>query len=128
MYHAFRENEIWCAIMQNLPEDFRFTEFKSVWSYKSAPIHKRDIQIDVFAISQPGSFSMIGEVKNRENEKFSRDEALAFKEKAATLIELETVEKPVLFVFSKAGFTREALDFFTENSIAWAVDVKWLEG
>jgi hypothetical protein len=113
-------------MMRNLPEDFKFTEFQSVWSYRSAPVHRKEIQIDVFARATPGFYSMIGEVKNRETEKFSYDEAARFAEKAAELKESEKVDKAVLFVFSGAGFTEDSLNFLKEQDIAWTEDPGWI--
>ncbi|MBF0103506.1 MAG: hypothetical protein HQK77_21625 [Desulfobacterales bacterium] len=126
MYQAYKQNEVYLSMMHNLPQDFRFTEFKSVWSYKSAPIHQRDIQIDVFAQAKPDEYSLIGEVKNRQEDKFSLDEAVRFKEKAEILIELEKVEKSVLFVFCKCGFVEEALTYFEAQGMAWTDEIKWI--
>ncbi|MGE0083557.1 MAG: hypothetical protein AB7S75_03980 [Desulfococcaceae bacterium] len=126
-YHAHKNNAHYLALMHNLPPDFRFSEFESVWSYKSSPIHKRDIQIDVFARAKPGEYSLIGEVKNREKEKFSRKEAETFREKAMILTELEKVEKAVLFVFSKPGFTKDAVKYMEDQKMAWTEDDAWIK-
>ncbi|MGE0086601.1 MAG: hypothetical protein AB7S75_19515 [Desulfococcaceae bacterium] len=126
-YHAHRKNDLYLPVMQNLPEDFVFTEFQSVWSYKSSPPHKRDIQVDIFARAKTGAYSLIGEVKHRGRKKFSRDEALIFKEKAAVLMELEKVEKAVLCVFSESGFTKDVLKYFREQGMAWTQDKIWMD-
>ncbi|MCP4351507.1 MAG: hypothetical protein GY795_39075 [Desulfobacterales bacterium] len=125
-YHAYKDNGLYLSMMQNLPEDFVFAEFESVWSYKSVPVHKKEIQIDVFARAKPGYYSMIGEVKNRETEKFSYDEAVRFAEKAEILKESEKTEKAVLFVFSRAGFTDDSLNFLKEQGIARSDDERWI--
>ncbi len=127
VYHAYKNNQYYQSLMHNLPADFRFSEFESVWSYKSSPIHKRDIQIDVFARAKPGEYAMIGEVKNREKEKFSLREAEEFREKALILTELEKVEKAVLFVFSKCGFTKDALQYMEEQAMAWTEEEAWIK-
>jgi len=126
-YHAYKNNEHYLSMMQNLPADFRFSEFESVWSYKSSPVHRKDIQIDVFARAASGNYSLIGEVKNREKEKFSLREAESFREKAVILTELEKVEKSVLFVFSKPGFTKDAVKYMEEQSMAWTEDAAWIK-
>ncbi|MGE0083640.1 MAG: hypothetical protein AB7S75_04400, partial [Desulfococcaceae bacterium] len=126
-YHAHRKNDLYLPVMQNLPEDFVFTEFQSVWSYKSSPPHKRDIQVDIFARAKTGAYSLIGEVKHRGRKKFSRDEALIFKEKAAVLMELEKVEKAVLCIFSESGFTKDVLKYFREQGMAWTQGKIWMD-
>ncbi|MBF0102571.1 MAG: hypothetical protein HQK77_16850 [Desulfobacterales bacterium] len=126
MYQSYKHNNLYLSWMHNLPEDFKFTEYKSVWSYKSAPIHQRDIQIDVFARAKAGEYSLIGEVKNRQEDMFSLDEAMRFQEKAEILMELEKVEKAVLFVFCKCGFIQEALKYLEIKGIAWTDEVKWI--
>jgi len=125
-YHAYKNNALYLSMMHNLPEDFEFTEFESVWSYRSSPVHKKDIQIDVFARAKAGYYSVIGEVKNRETEKFSYDEAVRFREKAEILKESENTGNAVLFVFSKAGFTEDSLKFLKEHGIAWSEDIRWI--
>ncbi len=47
-------------------------------------------------------------------------------EKAGVLIALEKVEKAVLFVVSKSGFTKEALNEFERHGISWSGDGRWL--
>ncbi len=46
---AFRDNDMFRSVTENLPADFRFTEYESVWSYHAFPVHKRELKIDVFA-------------------------------------------------------------------------------
>ena len=136
--HAFRQQDLFRSMTHNLPEDFTFVEYEHVWSYKTARADKRDIQIDLFArapstssgqAASTGSgqaYSLIGEVKNRDTKAFSRTEAQEFVRKAGQLREMEQVEKTALFVFSRHGFTPEALAYFREQRIAWSDDERWL--
>lgn len=100
--------------------------YKSVWSYKTSVIDKKDIQIDIFARSGKSEYSIIGEVKNRDKKPFSVEEAEELLQKVETLRENEQVEKYVVFVFSRSGFTADALNFFQTNKIAWSEDERWL--
>ncbi len=125
-HRARGQNDHFRSITRNLPEDFRFVEYKSVWSYSSSPAEKRDLQIDVFARAEPDQYSVIGEVKCRDMKKFSVAEAERFLEKKRELLEAETVGRHIGFVFSVSGFTREALEFFEENAVAWSDDDSWL--
>ncbi|MCP4133608.1 MAG: hypothetical protein GY754_21755, partial [bacterium] len=128
MYRAYENNELYTSMMENLPEGFRFAEYKSVWSYKASPVHKRDIQIDIFArVKDKDECSLIGEVKNREETKFSKEEAVKFREKAQILMELEDIQKAALFVFSLSGFTKDAISYMKENDMAWTEDKHWID-
>lgn len=124
--HAHQRQEFFLSITHNLPEDFRFVAYEHVWSYKTARPDRQDIQIDIFARAGERGYSLIGEVKNRDTKPFSRAEAEAFVRKARTLQEMECVERAVLFVFSRKGFTDDALAFFREHHIAWSDDEGWL--
>ncbi len=111
---------------ENLPGDFQFVEYESVWRYYASPVDKSELAIDVFARAGEGEYSIIGEVKNRETKKFSEEEAAAFLKKMEELKEMEKIEKAVGFVFSPKGFTRDALQFFKEHRIAWSDDERWM--
>jgi len=37
------------------------------------------------------------------------------------------VDKHVLFVYSIKGSTKDAIDYFKENQIAWCDDERWLD-
>jgi len=124
--HAHQKQKLFTSITHNLPEDFQFVEYEHVWSYKTARPDKCDIWIDVFARAGKHTYSLIGEVKNRTKDTFSAAEAEEFVQKAQTLQEREQVEKAVLFVFSRKGFTRNALAYFQEHGIAWSDDDRWL--
>ncbi|MCP4106884.1 MAG: hypothetical protein GY749_15315 [Desulfobacteraceae bacterium] len=123
---AFRDNDLFRSVTENLPADFRFTEYESVWSYHAFPIHKRELKIDIYARAGQDEYSIVGEVKNRETKKFSKSEAEKFLKKIGELKELEQVGKSVGFVFSLNGFTKEAVDFFREHGIAWSENDLWL--
>ena len=125
-FRAFCNNEKFCSMMNNLPEDFKFVEYKTVWKYTASPVLKKSFEIDVFARAEKDEYSLIGEVKNRLIP-FSKDEAIIFLNKAHELIELEDVGKNLLFVYSIKGFTRDSIEFFEEKKVAWCDDEKWLD-
>jgi predicted transcriptional regulator len=126
-YRAYKNNDLFCSLMQNLPADFCFVEYKTVWKYTASPIEDKNIEIDVFAQIQPqkNDYSLIGEVKNRK-EPFALSEAEFFLKKANQLIELENVGKSVLFVICVGGFRPDSIEFFKEHGMAWSEDVTWL--
>jgi len=126
-YRAHRENERFCSMTENLPGDFRFADYESVWTYRYSPIDKRDFEIDVFARAPEGDYSIIGEVKNRTRKKYSEKEAGDFSRKMAAVAEKERVGRPLGFVFSIAGFTKGAVAYFEKNGIAWSEDDRWLD-
>jgi hypothetical protein len=72
-------------------------------------------------------YSIIGEVKNRENKKFSLDEIKEFELKFAEIKKRENLERVVGFIFSRIGFTKEAEDYCREKGIACSEDQRWLE-
>ncbi len=123
---AFRMNDRFISMMENLPADFEFTEYGNVWSYHSPPLHDPEFQIDILAKAKGGGYSLIGEVKNRKA-KFSVREAKAFQEKAGELARLENVGKAVLFVFSISGFHKNTLAYLKKQGIAWSADRRWLD-
>jgi hypothetical protein len=127
---AFRKQELFKSMTNNLPDDFQFVEYEQVWSYKTARADKRDIWIDIFArapsTSSGQAYSLIGEVKNRTKNAFSAAEAEEFVRKAQILQEREQIEKAVFFVFSRKGFTKDAFTYFQEHGIAWSDDERWL--
>ncbi|MDM8550425.1 hypothetical protein QUF72_10120 [Desulfobacterales bacterium HSG2] len=124
---AFGENDRFMSMMENLPSDFEFTEYRSVWSYHSPPLHKLEFQIDILARpeEEEEGYSLIGEVKNRKA-KFSVKEAKAFQEKAEELGRLEDIGRSVLFVFSVSGFYKNTLAYLRKHGIAWSSDRRWL--
>ncbi|MCP4113444.1 MAG: hypothetical protein GY749_49270 [Desulfobacteraceae bacterium] len=127
-HNAYQNNDLFCSLTFNLPKDFQFAEYETVWSYHAFPIHKRELKIDIYARSGKRGYSVIGEVKNREKSKFSESEAEKFLKKIEELKELEQLGKSVGFVFSLNGFTKGAVRFMKKQGIAWSEDHRWLEG
>ncbi len=111
----------------NLPSDFRFISYESVWTYKFSPMYLRDIDIDIFARAGEHDYSIICDVKNRDTRKFSLGEAVIFSKKVESLKQIEPVHKVVSLVISLTGFSREAIDYFKEQGIAWSDDGIWLD-
>jgi hypothetical protein len=125
-HRAFKQNDFYVALINNLPDDFQFVDYESIWSYSASPVHKKDIQVDIFAQAGGDDYSLIGEVKNRKA-KFSVKEAKVFLAKALELQQLENVSKALFFVFSAGGFFKNTIQFLKENKIAWSDDKKFLE-
>ena len=123
---AFKNSKFYKKITSNLPDDFQFVKYNTVWSYTSAPIEQTELQVDIFARAADSEYTIIGEVKNREKAKFSIDEAKGFFEKANYIVNYEKIKKYILIVFSLSGFTDNSIDFFHNNSIAWSNNDKWL--
>jgi len=113
-------------MINGLPKNFEFVEYENIWSYSASPIHKRDIQVDIFARAKEDEYSLIGEVKHRKA-KFTVKEAEAFFKKAGELMELESVKKAVLFVFSVSGFHKNTLEYLKKQGIAWTDNKNWFE-
>lgn len=126
-YRAYRENDYLKSLTSNLPDDFEFTEYERVWSYRITPEYARNMEIDIYAKTEGEGYSVIVEVKNRETKRFTLEEAGEFIGKAEELKEIEGLEKAVVLVFSRPGFTEEAEDFCLRNKIAYSDDEKWLE-
>ena len=117
-YHAYKKNKKYITMIKNLPHDFIFVDYISVWSYSGSPIYKKNIQIDIFARGKQNDYSLIGKVKNRKP-KFSLKEAKEFLTKANQLKQMENIEKAVICVFSKSGFYKNTISFLNDNGIAW---------
>jgi len=125
-HRAYKKNDLYISMINHLPVDFRFVEYSTIWSYSAAPVHKKEIQVDLLAKAKDDQYSLIGEVKNRKA-KFSLKEAQAFFEKASEVKTLENIDKAVIFVFSASGFYKTAIKFFGDNGIAWSDDQRLLE-
>lgn len=123
---AYRDNDLFRSMIHNLPEDFHFGEYESVWSYYGTAQGRPDFQVDILARA-PEGMSIIGEVKNRENDPFSGLEAQAFLDKMATLKQLEQVTDAIGFVYSRSGFSQPALAILQDHQIAYSDDERWLE-
>ena len=83
--------------------------------------------MDVFARAGESSYSIIGEVKNRDTKKFSKKETADFLNKIQKLESMEKLCKSVGFVFSLTGFTAGAIELFKKHGIAWTRDKRWLD-
>jgi len=125
-FRAYHYNDLFCAMMNNVPENFSFVNYERVWKYTTSPVLKKSFEIDVYAKATRDRYSLIGEVKNRLSP-FTLSEATAFIDKANELVQLEHVEKYIFFVYSIKGFTKDAISFFKEKNIAWCDDEKWLD-
>ena len=124
-HHAYKQNDLYVSMLHNLPEDFSFVQYDTIWSYTASPVYKKNIQIDVFARApkemQNEKYSLIGEVKNKKT-KFSIKEAKEFLNKATQLKQMENINKAVFVVFSASGFTKKTLEFLIDNKIAFSED------
>jgi hypothetical protein len=126
--HAGKNNELFKSITRYLPADFDFCDYSRVWRYDSSPEYSRSFNVDIFARAQSaGDYSIIGEVKNREVKKFSKDEVLEFEKKFVEVKKAEKIERVVGFIFSRGGFTKEAEEYCREKGIACSDDDRWLE-
>jgi hypothetical protein len=126
IYDVRREEKFYKSLMNGLPKDFYFAEYRDVKGCHSPPLHDPEFQIDIFARATEDQYSLIGEVKNRKA-KFSVKEAAEFREKAGELMKLENVGKAVLFVFSAGGFFKNTLAYLKKHGMAWSSDKRWLE-
>jgi hypothetical protein len=125
-HRAYRQNDLYLPLIDNLPDDFSFVDYESIWSSSASPVHKKDIQVDIFAKAVGDDYSLIGEVKNRKA-KFSVKEAKIFFAKAFEIKKMEHVKKAVFFVFSAGGFFQNTIQFLKENKIAWSDDKTFLK-
>ena len=83
--------------------------------------------MDIFArAAVPGDYSIIGEIKNRDTRKFSKEEVIDFERKLESVKKQEKIERAVGFIFSRSGFTKEAEEYCKENGIACSDDDRWL--
>ena len=126
--HARKNNELFKSITRYLPDDFDFCDYSRVWRYDSSPAYTKKFSVDIFARAEnPGAYSIIGEVKNREVKKFSKEEVKEFEKKFAGVKKLENIDRAVGFIFSRGGFTKDAEDYCKEKGIACSEDERWLE-
>ncbi len=127
-YHAASKNKPLKEVTRNLPPDFKFCEYSHAWTYRAAVEYSRDFSVDILARAKsPGEYSIIGEVKNRDKKKFSRDEAVVFLEKFDWIKEKENLSPVVGFIFSRKGFTREAETYLQQKGIAYTDNEQWLD-
>jgi len=111
----------------NLPKDFCFVDYDSVWKYTTIPTEKRQREIDILARAPEGEYSLLWEVKNRDTRKCSLQEAEQFVKKVEQVKVHEGFSNVVPLVFSLTGFTQEALVYCQNHGIAWSDDIRWLE-
>ncbi|MCP4154164.1 MAG: hypothetical protein GY757_40940, partial [bacterium] len=127
-YHARSKNALLKSITRNLPRDFEFCQYKSVWSYRFAPETTGGFSVDIFAPSKsPNDYSIIGEVKNRDTKKFSLAETVSFEQKLDQIKKTENLNPVMGFIFSRKGFTKDAETYCLEKGISYTEDEKWLE-
>jgi hypothetical protein len=128
LLRARQNNELLKSITRYLPADFDFCDYSRVWKYHASPEYAKEFSVDIFAHPvKTGDYSIIGEVKNRENKKFSLDEIKDFQLKFAEIKRRENLERVVGFIFSRNGFTAEAEEYCWEKGIACSEDERWLE-
>jgi len=130
LLRARKNNELLKSITRYLPADFEFRDYARVWKYHSSPEYAKVFTVDIFALSlDPDDYSVIGEVKNREFKKFSLDELKDFELKFAEIKKRENLERKAVvgFIFSRAGFTKEAEAYCREKGIACSEDERWLD-
>jgi hypothetical protein len=128
MYHGREKNAFLKSITNNLPPGFDFCEYESVWRYSAVMEYSKGLSVDILARAKSrGNYSIIGEVKNRDTKKFSKEEASAFLEKFERVKEKENLEPVTGFVFSRKGFTVEAESYLREKGIAYTDDMNWIE-
>jgi hypothetical protein len=128
LFHADKNNELLKSVTRYLPVDFDFCDYSRVWKYHSSPEYAKVFSVDIFARSvNSDDYSIIGEVKNREINKFSKDEIKEFELKFAEIKKIENLERVVGFIFSRSGFTAEAEEYCRQKRIACSKDERWLE-
>jgi hypothetical protein len=128
LLQARKNNKLLKSVTRYLPADFEFCDYSRVWKYHGSPEYAREFSVDIFARSvNSEDYSIIGEVKNREVKKFSKDEIKDFEVKFAEIKKHENLEWVVGFIFSRIGFTKEAEDYCRERGIACSEDERWLE-
>ncbi|MGE5340488.1 MAG: hypothetical protein ACM3SY_03310 [Candidatus Omnitrophota bacterium] len=128
MFHGRRKNALLKSVTRNLPTDFDFSQYSSVWKYSIVSEYSREMKIDILARAKTaGSYSIIGEVKSRDIKKFSLEEAVSFLEKFEIVKAKESLSPVIGFVFSWNGFSREAELFLIEHGIAYSEDEQWLD-
>lgn len=127
-FHSAQKNEPLKQLTRYLPGDFDFCRYSRVWKYDSSPEYARSFNVDIFARAEnAGDYSIIGEVKSRDAKKFSKKEVEEFEIKFAEIKKVEKIDRAIGFIFSRAGFTKEAEDHCQARGIACSEDVRWLE-
>jgi hypothetical protein len=126
--HGKDKNAFLKSITRHLPDEFDFCDYSRVWRYDVSPEYARKFSVDIFACAQStDDYSIIGEVKSRDARKFSKDEVTEFETKFDAVKKLENIDRAVGFIFSRAGFTKDAETYCKEKGIACSEDERWLE-
>ena len=121
------KNDFFKSITRYLPGDFNFCLYSRVWKYDCSPEYSKRFNVDIFArADNPGDYSIIGEIKNRDQRKFSREEVMEFERKFNEVKKYEKLERVLGFIFSRCGFTAEAEEYCREKGIACSDDERWL--
>ncbi len=144
---AYRNNDLFRSMIHDLPEEFRFVEYESVWSYYGTAQGRPDFQVDIWARPKEtvaeavattaevivptteavAPTAIVGEIKNRDNDPFTGPEAQTFLSKMETLKEMEQIANAIGFVYSRSGFTTPALTMLKDHHIAYSDDDLWME-
>lgn len=128
MYHGSSKNTLLKSITDNLPPNFEFCDYENVWTYHAAVEYSKGLSVDILARARSmGHYSIVGEVKNRDTKKFSKEEAIAFIQKFNQVREKENLSPVIGFIFSRKGFTKDAESFLRQESIAFSSDSGWLD-
>ncbi|MCP4346470.1 MAG: hypothetical protein GY795_13195 [Desulfobacterales bacterium] len=125
-HDVLNNSELFKTSVRNLPDDFEFTDYETVWSYHSPPLYEPEFQVDIFARAGEDEYSLIWEVKNRKA-KFSVKEAVGFVKKAEEIMKIENISKSVLLVFSAGGFFKNTLEYLKQHGMAWTSGSQWLD-
>jgi hypothetical protein len=125
--HGREDNDLLKSMTRYLPGDFNFCEYVRVWHYDYSPDRAKRFNIDVYAQAlSPGDYSLIGEVKNRDSKKLSKEEAIEFEGKYREVKAAEHLNRVLGFIFSRTGFTLEAEEYCREKGFACIDDERWL--
>ncbi len=125
--HGQKKNKVFKSITRYLPDDFNFCRYDRVWRYDSSPAYANSFNLDIYAHAvDPGDYSIAGEVKSRDGKKVSKDEVTAFETKMNRVKEFENISRIQGFIFSPAGFAKDADEYCREKGIACSEDKKWL--
>ncbi|MCP4154654.1 MAG: hypothetical protein GY757_43425 [bacterium] len=125
--HGVEKNQVFKSITRYLPDDFNFCRYVRAWRYDSSPAYAKSFNLDIYAHAvAPGDYSVIGEVKSRDNKKFSKNEVLDFETKMNQIQKMENINRIQGFIFSSCGFTKEADEYCRIKSIACSEDERWL--
>ncbi|MCP5047139.1 MAG: hypothetical protein GY940_08200, partial [bacterium] len=125
--HAGENNQLFRSLTRNLPKDFNFCRYDRVWRYDSSPVYAKRFNLDIYAhASDPGNYSIIGEVKSRDTRKFSKEDVLDFEWKFVEVKKAEHLDRAVGFIFSRSGFTKEAEEYCQKKGFAYSEDERWI--